>query len=89
MGGITKSIIGLVLGVVLAAILVFAFMAFRAMNYGGPLDIDQVELPPPPAIDHAVAVQRLGEAIRFKTVTYKAGDPATAEAAQPLSLIHI
>lgn len=82
MGAVTKAIIGLVVGVILAGALIFAVMAFRAANYGGPLELAEVELPPPPAIDAALAAQHLGEAVQFQTVTFKPGDPATPEHAQ-------
>jgi len=88
MGAAAKSVIGIIVGLFLAAALIFAIMAMRAMNYGGPLDIEQVDLPSPPAIDTNLAVQHLGEAVRFKTVTYKAGDPQTLEAAQPWLDLH-
>ena len=40
MGAITKSALGLLAGIVLAAILIFAVMAYRAMNYGSALDVE-------------------------------------------------
>ena len=88
MGAVTKAIVGVVAGIVLAGVLIFATMAVRAANFGGPLDIEEVELPSPPTIDTAVAVKNLSEAIRFRTVTLKAGDPATPEAATPWLELH-
>lgn len=88
MGGLMKSAIGIIVGLVLAAVLLFVFMSVRAMNYGGALDIEEIDLPPPPAIDMATAVNHLGEAIRFKTITYQAGDPATLDAAKPWLDLH-
>ena len=88
MGAITKAVIGVLTGIVLAGLLIFGVMAYRASTYGGALDIEQVDLPDPPAIDTARAVQHLSEAIRFRTITRHAGDPLTAEDAQPWLDLH-
>ena len=88
MGAMTKAVVGVLAGIVFAAVLIFATMAIRAANYGGPLDIEQIDLPTPPAIDAASAVNHLSEAVQFKTVTFKQGDPATPEHAQPWLDMH-
>lgn len=62
--------IGGVFGVLVAVIL------FRTFTYGGALEsIQPVELPLSPEIDTAQAAERLGAAIRFRTVTRIGGDP--------------
>ena len=49
---------------------------FRTFTYGGASDTLKVELPEPPATIQAdAAVERLGEAIRFRTITTTASDP--------------
>ena len=88
MGAVTKAVVGVFAGVVLATILIFAVMAIRASSFGGPLDVEQVELPPPPAINAANAVEHLSTAIKFRTVTKISGDPATPEAAKPWRDMH-
>ena len=88
MSGVTKSIIGVLVGVAMAAALLFAIMAIRAVNYGGPLDIEEIDLPPPPAFDARQVTRHLSQAIKFKTITTNPGDPATLEAAEPWLAMH-
>ena len=88
MGGVTKAIVSVIAGVVLAIVLVLGTMAIRASNYGGPLDIEQIDLPVPPVIDTDTAVRNLSQAVQFKTITFKQGDPATPEHAQPWLDLH-
>ena len=65
-----------------------AIVLFRTFTYGGlPEGVEEVELPVPAAYSAERAAGHIAESIRFKTVTYKGGDPAP-EAAQPWLDLH-
>jgi len=67
---------------------VIAIILFRAFTYGSEVDsVSEVTLPEVPAASAQMGARHLSEAIRFKTVTYKGGDPAP-EAAQPWLDLH-
>ncbi len=88
MGAIGKAIVGVLTGVLLAGVLIFAYMAYRASSFGGPLDVEKIDLPPPPAINAVSAVEHLSAAIKFQTITSATGDPATPRAAEPWTQMH-
>ena len=74
---------------VVAMILLIAVVLFRTLTFGGsPTNASAVELPEPVAFSVEQASHHLAEAIRFKTVATRSGDPATAEAAQPWLALH-
>ena len=59
-----------------ALALLVAIVLFRTFNYGGPpAGVQTIALPQPPAIDTDRAARRLGEAIRFRTISLAPGDP--------------
>lgn len=59
-----------------AIILLVGVVVVRTLSYGGTsASVEQVSLPEVPAFDANIAAQRLGEAIRFRTITVAAGDP--------------
>jgi carboxypeptidase PM20D1 len=48
----------------------------RTFTFGGaPANVQQVELPEPPAISAEAAAQNLSRAIQFRTITLSSGDP--------------
>ena len=68
--------------------LLFGFIVYRTVTYEGRAgDLPAVTLPPPPPISAETGAQHLSEAVRFKTITYKAGDPQPA-AAGPWRALH-
>lgn len=68
---------------------VIAIILFRTFTYGGaPEGLYRVDLPAPVAYSGDAAAQHIAEAIRFKTVTFKSGDPVTIEAARPWLDLH-
>ncbi|MEM9937362.1 MAG: M20 family peptidase [Pseudomonadota bacterium] len=72
-GDVIKRI-GLGLGAII--LLLIVVIVVRTLNYGAPQgDVQSVELDAPPNIDVERAANRLGEAIRFRTITLTAGDP--------------
>ena len=65
-----------------------AIVLIRTFSYGGaPQGLPEVTLPEPPPISAEAGAAHLSEAIRFQTITYKAGDP-TPEAAGPWDALH-
>ena len=57
-------------------LLLVGIILFRTFTYGGaPENVREITLPATPAIDTDRAASRLGEAIRFKTITLQSGDP--------------
>ena len=67
---------------------VVAIVLFRTFTYGGaPEGVEEVQLPAPAAFSTERAAEHIAEAIRFKTVTFKGGDPA-AELAGPWLDLH-
>jgi carboxypeptidase PM20D1 len=68
---------------VTGAILVLAgIVLFRTFTYGGsPQGMPVISLPDAPQISAETGAAHLAEAVRFQTVTYKAGDPAPEDAA--------
>ena len=80
-----KRIVGFVF-LVLVAIIVVALL--RTFSYGGGASAGaDIELPAAPAFQVDRAAQHLSEAIQFKTVTFKGGDPAP-DAAGPWLELH-
>ena len=76
------AVMAIILGVV-------AIILFRTFTYGGdPEGVIEVDLPEPPAFSVQTGAQHLSEAIKFKTVTFRGGDPATEKAAQPWLDMH-
>ncbi|MEM1036630.1 MAG: M20 family peptidase [Pseudomonadota bacterium] len=65
------------LGAVFAAlILLVAIVIIRTLNYGGPADsVQEITLSDVGAFDADLIAERLGEAIRFRTITVAPGDP--------------
>lgn len=66
-----------ILGFLLLGVLVLAgILVFRTMSYGPTSEIEEVELgDAPSSITADSAAQHLSEAIQFKTITFRAGDP--------------
>ncbi|MEM5518813.1 M20 family peptidase [Henriciella sp. AS95] len=59
----------------LFAILVIVLLV-RTFTFGGaPANVQQVDLPEPPAISAEEAAQNLSRAIQFRTITLSSGDP--------------
>ncbi|MEM7663741.1 MAG: M20 family peptidase [Pseudomonadota bacterium] len=76
------------LGLAGLIILLVAIVLVRTLSYGGPVEgVQSVDLPEPPNVSAERAAERLGEAIRFKTITLKAGDPVPNRA-QPWIDLH-
>ena len=67
------------LGVAGLVLLLAGSIIFNTMNYGGPAGSADLSLPDVPEIESADAAAHLGEAIRIRTVTTKAGDPLPGE----------
>lgn len=66
----------ILLTLVAAIAILVGVVLFRTFTYGSaPADVREIALPATPAIDTDRAAARLGEAIRFKTITLQAGDP--------------
>ncbi|MEM8636430.1 MAG: M20 family peptidase [Pseudomonadota bacterium] len=64
------------LGIAGLLALFIGIILVRTFSYGGPVDgVRQVTLPEPPTVSAQRAAERLGEAIRFQTITLQAGDP--------------
>lgn len=62
--------------IVAALVLVLVVAIVRTLNYGGtPDSVQQITLPDVPDFDAQIAAERLGEAIRFRTITVAPGDP--------------
>lgn len=71
----------ILLGVLSLVLLLLAVVLFRTLTYErSATNLPKVSLPVPPAISAESGAQHLSEAVRFKTVTYKAGDPSPADA---------
>lgn len=55
---------------------IIAIILLRTLNYGdAPPEVSSITLPEAPDFDRSMAAARLGEAIRFQTVTTLPGDP--------------
>lgn len=75
-------------GLVAMIFVLVAIILFRTFTYGGaPAGVMAVDLPQTPEVSVDRAARHLSEAIRFKTITYKGGDPAP-EAVQPWLDLH-
>lgn len=71
-----KTILKILGGALVLGALVVGVMVFRAVNFGASeASYAGVELPDPPAYDIDAAAERLGAAIRIKTISTRAGDP--------------
>ena len=59
-----------------------AIILVRTLNYGGAPDSKSflVDLPEPPAISSETAARHLAEAVRFRTITLRRGDPPAGQA---------
>ncbi|MEO9968246.1 MAG: M20 family peptidase [Hyphomonadaceae bacterium] len=69
-------------------VLLLIIVLFRTFTFGGAPDgVIEIDLPTPPAISAEAGAQHLSEAIRFKTITFRAGDPKP-EQAQPWLDLH-
>lgn len=77
----------ILLGLGAGLILLIGVLLLRTLNYGGaPQDVPEILLPETPAFDADRIAERLGEAIRFKTVTVAAGDPRVGQEGPWLAL---
>ncbi len=57
-------------------LILVAVLLVRTFTFGGaPANVQQVELPEPPAISAEAAAQNLSRAIQFRTITLSSGDP--------------
>jgi len=67
--------------------LLLAILLFRTFTYGGvPDGVVEIELPAPPTVSAEMGAAHLAEAIAFKTITYKSGDPTPEDAGAWLDL---
>ncbi len=71
-----KTLLRIGVGVVALAVVLVIVVVVRTLNYG-PQDqaSASIDLPDPPEIDALTAAERLGEAIRLRTITVAPGDP--------------
>ena len=77
----------ILLGLGAGLILLIGVVVVRTLNYGGaPQNVPEIVLPETPAFDADSIAERLGEAIRFKTVTVAAGDPRVGQEGPWLAL---
>src|SRR6056297_2904951 len=53
---------------------------------GAPQDVREIVLPEAPDFDATIAAERLGEAIRFRTITVAPGDPRIGQEAPWLEM---
>ncbi|MEM9225827.1 MAG: M20/M25/M40 family metallo-hydrolase, partial [Pseudomonadota bacterium] len=65
----------ILLGMLGAITLLVAIVIIRTLNYGNAQPYEAVTLPDVPAYDVNLAARRVGEAIRFPTMTVASGDP--------------
>ena len=61
-------------------VLLIGIVLVRTFMYGGaPQDVREIVLPDVPAFDETIAAERLGEAVRFRTITVAPGDPRVGQ----------
>lgn len=66
----------LLMGLGALFLILVAVLLVRTFTFGGaPANVQQVELPEPPAISAEAAAQNLSRAIQFRTITLSSGDP--------------
>ncbi len=66
----------ILLGIGAGLLLLIGIILFRTFTYGGTSqDVREIVLPEVPTFSADRAAERLGEAIRFRTITVAAGDP--------------
>lgn len=68
---------------------IVAIILFRTFTYGGPPEGgEKIDLPEVPTFSVEAAAEHISQAIKFKTITFKGGDPVSVEAAQPWLELH-
>lgn len=66
----------LLMGLGALLLILVTVLLVRTFTFGGaPANVQQVELPEPPAISAEAAAQNLSRAIQFRTITLSSGDP--------------
>ena len=66
----------LLMGLGALFLILVTVLLVRTFTFGGaPANVQQVELPEPPAISAEAAAQNLSRAIQFRTITLSSGDP--------------
>lgn len=78
----------ILLGALIGLAVLLAIILIRTFTYGGaPEGVIEIDLPAPPNVSAEQGAERLSQAIAFRTITYKGGDPAP-DAAQPWLDLH-